>query len=159
MVVAPTNLPMAEVNKLVLIEFTPAQMFELVDRCEEYPLFLPWCGGVDLIGRTETITAATLHINYHGIKAHFSTENAKRYPHEMKLRLTDGPFTHLDGHWRFTALGETACKVEFQLRYQFASKLLEKVLGPVFNHIANTFVDSFVKRAGQVYRAGQGSAA
>ncbi len=68
MVVAPTNLPMAEVNKLVLIEFTPAQMFELVDRCEEYPLFLPWCGGVDLIGRTETITAATLHINYHGIK-------------------------------------------------------------------------------------------
>ena len=116
MVVAPTNLPMAEVNKLVLIEFTPAQMFELVDRCEEYPLFLPWCGGVDLIGRTETITAATLHINYHGIKAHFSTENAKRYPQEMKLRLTDGPFTHLDGHWRFTALGETACKVEFQLR-------------------------------------------
>jgi ribosome-associated toxin RatA of RatAB toxin-antitoxin module len=66
---------MAEVNKLVLIEFTPKQMFELVDRCEDYPLFLPWCGGIELHKRTETVTAATLHINYHGIKAHFSTEN------------------------------------------------------------------------------------
>ena len=150
---------MAEVKKLVLIEFTPTQMFELVDRCEDYQQFLPWCGGAEVHKRTDTVTAATLHINYHGIKAHFSTENDKRYPYEMTLRLTDGPFTHLDGHWLFTPLGDTACKVEFQLRYQFASKLLEKVLGPVFNHIANTFVDSFVKRAGQVYRAGQGSAA
>ena len=70
----------------------------------------------------------------------------------MQLRLTDGPFTHLDGHWRFTPLGDTACKVEFSLHYAFSSKLLEKALGPVFNHIANTFVDSFVKRASQIYR-------
>ena len=92
MVVPPATLLMAEVNKLVLIEFTPAQMFELVDRCEDYPLFLPWCGGIELIERTETITAATLHINYHGIKAHFSTENTKRYPQEMKLRLMTARF-------------------------------------------------------------------
>ncbi|MDY0073607.1 MAG: type II toxin-antitoxin system RatA family toxin [Thauera sp.] len=142
---------MAEVKKLVLIEFTPAQMFELVDHCEDYPKFLPWCGGVDLLERSETITAARLHINFRGIKAHFSTENTKQWPSEMKLRLTEGPFTHLDGHWIFTALGERACKIEFQLRYTFSSKLLEKVLGPVFNHIASTFVDSFVKRAGEVY--------
>ena len=30
-------------------------------------------------------------------------------------------------------------------------KILEKALGPVFNHIVGTFVDSFVKRAHQVY--------
>ena len=145
---------MADVKKLVLIEFTPAQMFELVDRCEDYPQFLPWCGGTEVHLRTDTITAATIHINSHGIKAQFSTENTKRWPNDMKLRLTEGPFTRLDGHWRFTPLGETACKVEFSLHYQFSSKLLEKVLGPVFNHIANTFVDSFVKRAGQVYAKG-----
>ena len=145
---------MADVKKLVLIEFTPAQMFELVDRCEDYPQFLPWCGGTEAHLRTDTITAATIHINYHGIKAQFSTENTKRWPNDMKLRLTEGPFTRLDGHWRFPPLGETACKVEFSLHYQFSSKLLEKVLGPVFNHIANTFVDSFVKRAGQAYAKG-----
>lgn len=145
---------MAEVKKQVLIEFTPEQMFKLVDRCEDYPLFLPWCGGAEVHRRTETVTEATLHINYHGIKAHFRTENAKVVPREMHIRLKEGPFTHLDGNWCFTPLGDAACKVEFRLHYEFSGRLLEKVLGPVFHHIANTFVDSFVKRAAQVYPKG-----
>jgi ribosome-associated toxin RatA of RatAB toxin-antitoxin module len=142
---------MADVKKLVLIEFTPSQMFDLVDRCEDYPQFLPWCGGTEVHSRTDSHTVATLQINYHGIKAHFSTENEKRPPNEMRIRLKEGPFTHLDGTWHFTPLGDTACKVEFNLHYEFSSRILEKVLGPVFHHIANTFVDSFVKRAQQVY--------
>ncbi|MFN3986322.1 MAG: type II toxin-antitoxin system RatA family toxin [Rhodocyclaceae bacterium] len=145
---------MADVKKLVLIEFTPAQMFDLVDRCEDYQHFLPWCGGAEVHERSDTLTVATIHINYHGIKAHFTTENTKHFPSEMHIRLKEGPFRHLDGGWHFIALGETACKIEFNLHYQFSSKLLEKALGPVFNHIANTFVDSFVKRAEQVYRKG-----
>jgi len=142
---------MADIQKKVLIEFTPAQMFALVDRCEDYPQFLPWCSSVQLLARTDEITAATLRVNYHGIKTHFSTENAKRYPTEMSLRLTDGPFTRLDGCWRFTPLGEAACKVEFELHYSFSSRLLEKVLSPVFSYIGNTLVEAFVERAGQVY--------
>lgn len=142
---------MADVKKLVLVEFTPAQMFELVDRCEDYPQFLPWCGGTEVHARTEKVTVATLHINYHGLKAHFSTQNEKLAPVKMLIRLRDGPFRHLDGNWHFTPLGESACKIEFNLHYEFSNRLLEKALGPVFNHIANTFVDSFVKRANQVY--------
>ena len=142
---------MAAVKKIVLIEYTPVQMFDLVDRCEDYPKFLPWCSGSEVQSRDEKITRATLHINYHGIKSHFSTENEKHYPSHMLIRLTDGPFTHLDGSWNFIPLGDAACKVEFNLHYEFSSRLIEKAVGPVFNHIANTFVDSFVKRAGQVY--------
>ena len=67
------------------------------------------------------------------------------------IRLLDGPFRKLEGSWAFKPLGETACKIEFRLRYEFSSKLFEKVIGPVFNHIANTFVDAFVRRAAQVY--------
>ena len=142
---------MAEVSKRVLIEFTPAQMFELVDRVEDYPKFLPWCGGTEVLGRDETRTAARLHINYHGIKSHFATENAKVFPEQMAIRLVEGPFKRLEGEWVFRALGEAACKIEFRLLYEFSSKLIEKAVGPVFHHIANTFVDAFVKRAEQVY--------
>jgi len=142
---------MALVEKSVLIERTPAQMFILVDRVEDYPQFLPWCGGVELHERTAARTAATLRISYRGLKSQFSTENLKEEPLLMDIRLTDGPFTHMDGHWRFTPLGDTACKVEFRLHYEFSSQLLEKALGPVFNHIAETFVESFVKRAQKVY--------
>lgn len=142
---------MALVEKSVLIMRTPAQMFELVDRVEDYPQFLPWCGGTDLISRTADHTAARIHINYHGIKAQFATENAKDPPHVMKIAFREGPFKRLEGSWRFTALGEAGCKVEFRLDYEFSSTILEKVLGPVFSHIVKTFVDSFVKRANHVY--------
>lgn len=142
---------MAVVEKSVLIERTAAQMFELVDRVEDYPKFLPWCGGTELLERTDCKTAARIHISYHGLKAHFATENTKEIPRQMDIRLREGPFRSMDGGWRFTPLGETACKVEFRLRYEFSSKILEKALGPVFHHIANTFVESFVKRAQQLY--------
>lgn len=142
---------MAEVRKSVLIEYSAPQMFELVDRVEEYPRFLPWCGGTELIHRDALSTVARLHIDYHGIRADFSTENEKEAPHRMTLRLRHGPFRRLDGLWLFKPLGETACKVEFHLYYEFASHLLERALGPVFHHIANSFVDSFVRRASEVY--------
>ena len=142
---------MAVVEKTVLIERTCTQMFDLVDRVEDYPQFLPWCGGSDLHERSETRTVATLHINYHGLKSHFSTENDKESPYRMNIQLRDGPLQHMDGHWKFTPLGDAACKVEFRLHYEFSNKLLEKALGPVFHHIANTFVESFVNRAHQRY--------
>lgn len=147
---------MATVKKLVLIEYTPQQMFDLVDRVEEYPKFLPWCGGTELLDRTELITRARLHINYHGIKSDFSTENDKVYPTHMLIKLVEGPFHHLEGTWDFTPLGDRACKVDFTLHYEFSSKLIEKAVGPVFSHIANTFVDAFVRRAEQVYGSRNG---
>lgn len=144
---------MARVDKKVLIERSATQMFELVDRCEDYPLFLPWCSGTSVAERTDYKTVATLHINYHSVKSHFTTENTKEIPSTMRIRLLDGPFKHLEGSWKFTPLTEAACKIEFCLQYEFSSKLFEKIIGPVFSHIANTFVDAFVKRADQVYGA------
>jgi ribosome-associated toxin RatA of RatAB toxin-antitoxin module len=145
---------MATVEKSVLIEYSAQQMFELVDRCEDYPQFLPWCCRTELGFRDERCTVATLHINYHAVRSHFTTENDKEIPSWMNIRLVDGPFRRLEGAWHFKALSEQACKIEFRLHYEFSSKLFEKIIGPVFNHIANTFVDAFVKRAGQVYGAG-----
>ncbi len=142
---------MAVVEKSVLIERTAAQMFDLVDRVEDYPKFLPWCGGTELIERSEEKTVARIHINYHGVKANFSTENSKVFPQSMDIALLEGPFRRLDGRWRFKPLNDSACKVEFHLHYEFSSRVLEKVLGPVFNHIASTFVESFVKRAQQIH--------
>lgn len=144
---------MALIEKTVLVPYSAAQMFDLVDAPERYPEFLPWCGGVDLHRRDDNCTLATLHIDYHGLRQQFTTENAKTYPTHMLIRLVDGPFRHLEGEWRFRPLGEHACKIEFQLHYEFSSSLLEKVIAPVFSHIANTFVDAFVKRAEALYES------
>lgn len=142
---------MAVVEKSVLIDYSVSQMFDLVDRVEDYPKFLPWCSATELLERTENKTSGRIHINFQGVKANFSTENAKEVPLWMNIALRDGPFRSMDGGWRFLPLTESACKVEFKLQYEFSNKLLEKVMGRVFNHIAGTLVECFVKRARQVY--------
>ena len=146
---------MHKVEKTVLVMHSAAQMYALVDAVEDYPKFLPWCGGVDLLARTETITSATLHINYHGIKQQFTTQNSKQFPHSMQISLKNGPFKHLDGDWHFIALQANACKIEFRLNYEFANGFLEKLISPVFSHIATTFVDGFVARADKIYATKQ----
>ncbi|MBC7781719.1 MAG: type II toxin-antitoxin system RatA family toxin [Proteobacteria bacterium] len=142
---------MALVEKSVLVQYTPAQMFRLVDRVEDYPEFLPWCGGSSVSDRSEAKLRATVKIDYHGVRQSFTTENIRHEPEAIEVKLIDGPFRNLDGSWRFKALGQQACKIEFRLHYEFSSRILEKLLSPVFNRIANTFVDAFVKRAEQVY--------
>lgn len=141
------------VEKSVLIERSAQQMFDLVDDVESYPRFLPWCSETRVDYRDERKTVATLHINFHSVKSHFTTENAKEFPLWMSMKLVDGPFRRLEGCWRFKPLAENACKVEFQLSYDFSSKLFEKIIGPVFSQITGTFVEAFVKRANQVYGA------
>jgi ribosome-associated toxin RatA of RatAB toxin-antitoxin module len=144
---------MAQVDKSILVEHPSHAMYRLVDAVEEYPQFLPWCGGTEVRWRDEETTVATIYIDYMGVKQSFTTENTKLPHREMNLTLQEGPFTHLQGHWRFHALGDTACKIEFRLSYAFSSHLLEKLMAPVFNHIANTFVDAFVARADKLYGA------
>lgn len=142
---------MALVEKTVLVSHSAEQMFNLVDRVEEYPLFLPWCGGASVTEQEGETVHATVHIDYHHIKQHFTTENRRTPPHQIDMKLKDGPFQKLDGSWRFIPLSESACKIEFRLHYEFSSKLLETLVGPVFHYIANSFVDAFIHRAEKIY--------
>lgn len=142
---------MAQVEKTVLVAHPPERMFELVDCVEDYPLFLPWCGGTTLKSRDAHSTVATIHIAYMGIHQSFTTENTKEPPRLMRIRLLDGPFSRLEGGWRFVPLGDDACKIELRLDYTFSSRMLEAMLSPVFSHITNTFVDAFVRRADTLF--------
>jgi ribosome-associated toxin RatA of RatAB toxin-antitoxin module len=126
---------MAVVHKTVFLGYSAEQMFELVAKVEDYPKFLPWCGGV----------------HFHGVNQSFTTKNHNTRPTQMKMKLVDGPFKCMDGTWTFKALREDACKVEFDLHYEFSSLILEQLIGPVFGVIANSMVDSFCKRAETVY--------
>lgn len=137
---------MPQVRKSVLVTHSATMMFDLVDRVEDYPRFLPWCGDTEVHVRDEDWTVASIGIDYLGLKSGFTTENRKQ-PGLITMELKDGPFRSLTGAWRFTALMEDACKVEFELDYEFSSKTLETLIGPVFNKIAGTFVDAFVKEA------------
>jgi ribosome-associated toxin RatA of RatAB toxin-antitoxin module len=131
---------MAVVHKTVFLGYSAEQMFDLVANVEDYPKFLPWCGGVKVLERTEDSLVACLATRNHNLR-----------PTQMKMKLVDGPFKVMDGTWTFKALRADACKVEFDLHYEFSSIILEQLIGPVFGMIANSMVDSFCKRAETVY--------
>lgn len=138
---------MATVRKTVLVNRPARELYELVEHCEYYPEFLPWCSGVTVSERTTQLTHARLDIDYHGLKSHIATRNVKHPPERIDLEFVEGPFRRFQGHWRFLPLGSDGCRVEFALDYAFANVALEAVLGPVFGHIIETLVERFVARA------------
>jgi ribosome-associated toxin RatA of RatAB toxin-antitoxin module len=147
---------MKHVNKSVLLWYSPIEMYQLVTAIEDYPRFLPWCDHAEVIQRHDDGVTARIGLAYAGVRHAFTTRNEHVPGEAVVVKLVDGPFSLLDGTWAFLPLGRAAssaqaCKIEFDLRYAFASKALETVLSPVFDRVANTFVESFVTRAEAVY--------
>ena len=147
---------MKHVRKSVLIWYTPHEMYGLVTDVAAYPQFLPWCERSEVLEQDERGMTARLSLAYAGVRHAFTTRNEHVPERSVVVSLVDGPFSVLDGTWLFDPLGgegrdARACRIGFELRYAFSSRALEAVVSPVFDRIANTFVDSFVKRADQVH--------
>lgn len=148
---------MKHVKKSVLLSYSAHEMYTLVTGVPDYPRFLPWCEKAEVLTDDESGMTARLHLAYGGLRHAFTTRNTHVDGSSVLVSLVDGPFSVLDGSWRFLPLAlagdaaASACKIEFEMRYAFASRPLEVVVSPVFDRVANTFVDAFVKRAEQVY--------
>jgi len=138
---------MITIKKHAFVFHSREKMFNLVDQVEDYPDFLPWCGEAEVIVRTGKITEAKVLINYHNVKQSFTTRNIKIFPSKMNINLVKGPFKTLKGTWSFIEIEKNICKIEFELQYEFSSYILDKLISPVFNMIANTFIDNFVAKA------------
>jgi ribosome-associated toxin RatA of RatAB toxin-antitoxin module len=149
---------MKTVRKSVLIWYSAKEMFDLVTDPESYPKFLPWCSHARVISRDEQGMVAELGMSFMGVKQSFTTRNEHVTGENGQLQefihLVRGPFSNLEGRWLFTPVGdpgERACRIDLTLDYGFSNSLLARVVGPVFDKIATSLVDAFVKRADQVY--------
>jgi ribosome-associated toxin RatA of RatAB toxin-antitoxin module len=142
---------MKSVRKTVLVAHPVQRMYALVDQVEDYPQFLPWCGGAATRERTPESVVAEIHIAYRGVRQSFVTRNDNRPPERIDMNFVRGPFRTLAGHWRFIPLGDLGCRIEFSLDYEFASSVLERLVGPLFDTIADSFVDAFVRRADAIH--------
>lgn len=145
---------MKTVHKSVLIWYSAAEMFALVTDIEKYPEFLPWCDQAGVESRETDGMTAKVGISFGGIRQTFTTRNTHVQDSKVSLKLVDGPFSSLDGDWEFIPVGDAsqrACRVELDLNYSFDNVALGALVGPVFDRIAGSLVDAFVKRAEEVY--------
>ena len=145
---------MKSIHKTVLLWHSASEMFTLVADVPRYPDFLPWCNEGALLEQQGEVVVARVGMSISGLKKSFTTRNIQVEGRSIKLELVDGPFSHLEGTWEFIPLGgpeQKACKILFTLNYAFSNRTLESLVGPVFDKIAGSLVDAFVKRADQVY--------
>lgn len=142
---------MHTVQRSVLVPYSNAQMFDLVADVDKYPEFMPWCGGAQVHSRDDQGMQASVTIALAGVRQTFTTRNQHQHPEQITIELVDGPFSHLRGRWEFKALAPDACKVIYTMEYAFSNRALEMVVGPVFNRVASSFIDSFTQRAQACY--------
>jgi ribosome-associated toxin RatA of RatAB toxin-antitoxin module len=139
------------IRRSAIVPYSDHEMYVLVADIEAYPKFLPWCGGARVLNRQDDTVEAAVTIAYRGVDKTFTTRNLLRSDKLINIRLVEGPFRHLHGDWRFTALGAQACKIELDLEFEVANRLLSVVMTPVFSAIAGQLVEAFQGRALALY--------
>jgi len=139
------------VSRSAIVEHPAEALYALIEDIESYPRFLPWCRGASVQLRTEERTIATLSVGLRGIRQSFTTENRNTPGRAIEMHLIEGPFKQFTANWRLTPLGAHAARVEFSMAYEFSSRVLARMLEPLFGQIANTMVDAFVRRADALY--------
>ena len=140
-----------QVRRSVLVPFPVEGMFDLIERAEAYPQFLPWCVGATILERSDDSVAGKLDFSYLQIRFSFTTRNRKSRPEWLHVRLVDGPFRRFDGDWRLTPLGDLGCKVEFDVSYEISDGLLDRLARPAVDFVSRSMMDAFVKRAETIY--------
>jgi ribosome-associated toxin RatA of RatAB toxin-antitoxin module len=138
---------MRDVKRSALIAESPGRMYALINDIESYPAFVPWCTAARVDSRTESEVVATLTIKRGPLRAEFTTRNLLEPDKRVLMQFVSGPFRVLEGLWTLTALGELGCRVELEMRFEFANRIAGALFEPLFEDTAASLVDAFVKRA------------
>lgn len=142
---------MANVNRSALVSYSAESMFDLVNDVDAYPQFLPGCAETTVHKADENQMKASILISKGGLRQWFTTQNQLKRGEYIRMELIEGPFSHLTGGWRFTPLSADACKIELDLRFEFASRLAQAAFGKIFSSVASNMVAAFTQRAREVY--------
>ncbi|SHM29203.1 type II toxin-antitoxin system RatA family toxin [Vreelandella subglaciescola] len=142
---------MPTVNRSALVRHTPQRMFELVNDFEQYPEFLPGCRRARLLERDEAHLVGEMTLGRAGVEQTITTRNELYAPERIEMSLVKGPFKRLNGRWLFIPVGEGECRISLEMEFEFANRLLSMAFGKIFQQIAGQLVDSFTRRADDLY--------
>lgn len=134
------------------LPYTPDQLYDLVARVDRYPQFLPWCKAARITKREGDTFYADLVIAFKVFRERFSSK-VDLLPAERKIHVQyiDGPFRYLNNHWHFQPAEDGGCMVEFYVDFEFRSKVLQKLIGLLFNEAVHRMVAAFETRARELY--------
>jgi coenzyme Q-binding protein COQ10 len=148
-----------------VLPFTREQLFDLVADIERYPEFLPWCLGARVRERRDNLIVADLLIGFKMVRERFTSKVTLNPPNRIDVAYAEGPFRYLANHWVFEPASEGGCRIDFFVDFEFRSRVLQKLIGVLFNEAVRRMVAAFETRARHLYgnpsvaaRAGAGTA-
>lgn len=133
---------------------TQAQLFELVADVARYPEFLPWCVGARVREQSDDVVTADLVIGYKLFRERFTSTVTLSRPDRIDVAYFNGPFRYLNNHWIFEPEGEDTCTIDFYVDFEFRSRLMQKLIGVVFNQAVRRMIRAFEARANDIYGEG-----
>ncbi len=142
-----------ELKRSVLVPYSAEMMFDLIEHAEDYPKFLPWCVAATILERSDDWVAARIDFSYLRVRFGFQTRNPKRRPEWLKVRMVDGPFRHFHADWTLKPLGTQGCKIDFDLSYEVADGMLDRVAAKAVELVSRSMMDAFVARAEATFGA------
>jgi len=142
---------MAQVSRSALIGYSAQQMFDLVNDIEQYPQFMQGCRSARILSLSDTELVGELSLAKAGITQTFVTRNTLCAPSRIEMKLEEGNFSQFSAVWQFDALTDAACKVSFEMAFEFKYSLVDKAVGKLVSGSANSLVDALVDRAKLVY--------
>jgi coenzyme Q-binding protein COQ10 len=129
------------------------QLFDLVADVERYPEFLPWCTGARIRERKDNVIIADLLIGFRMFRERFTSKVTLIRPDRIDVSYSEGPFRYLDNHWSFEPQADGGCVIDFYVDFEFRSRLLQGLIGVLFNEAVRRMVAAFEGRAKQLYGA------
>jgi len=137
-----------------ILPYSPEQLFEMVADVERYPEFLPWCVAARIRRREGTVFFADLVIGFKMVRERFTSKVTLVPGQRVDVTYTEGPFHHLDNHWVFNPMPDGTTEIDFYVDFEFRSKLLQTLIGALFNEAVRLMVAAFERRASQLYGRG-----
>lgn len=132
------------------LPYTPAELFDLVADIERYPEFLPWCVGTRIRSREGNVVVADMIIGYKAFRERFTSRVTLTRPSRIDVAYSEGPFKYLTNHWIF--IPETAgTTIDFFVDFEFRSRILQALIGVVFQEAVRIMVNAFERRAEAIY--------
>lgn len=142
-----------------ILPYRPDQMFDLVADVAKYPQFLPWCMASRVRKREGDVMVADLVIGFKMIRERFTSRVTLRAPDRIDVEYVEGPLRYLNNSWVFHEHPD-GCLIDFAVDFEFKSKILQNLIGALFNQAFQRMVAAFEERAAALYgREGEASPA
>lgn len=132
------------------LPYSPDTLFDLVADIQAYPEFLPWCVGARVLRREDNVVFADLVIGFKMVRETFTSKVTLNRPGRIDVEYEKGPFKHLKNHWEFNPHPD-GCLIDFYIDFEFRSRLLRRLIEPLFHEAVRRMVSSFEIRAKAIY--------